>query len=85
MGLHGGPGEGGGGSRLHARWFFFCFFFNIHAINVKQIFGRTESKGAGAAVLKAPAAFERRGNDSSPSRCVGSGTIMLLINQPTSQ
>lgn len=58
------------------------------AINVKQISRRTESKGAGLAGLKAPAAaaaFERRGNDSAPSRCVSTGPIMLLVKYPTSQ
>lgn len=65
---------------LHA-W---CFY--VLAINMKQIYRRTESKGAGLAVLKVrTAAFERQGNDSARSRCVRTGPIMLLIKYPTSQ
>lgn len=60
--------------------------FYVFAINMKQIYRRTESKGTGLAVLKArTAAFERQGNDCARSRCVSTGPIMLLIKYPTSQ
>lgn len=62
------------------------FVVYIFAINVKQIYRKTESKGAGLAVLKAQiGAFERQGNDFARSRCVSTGPIMLLIKYPTSQ